>query len=281
MTPSTAPDSLRVRLRGGAPGARGPLVIGPSLIDVHGSSAHAPDPGQALALALRRNADAIVGLQRDLVEAGADLLLAPTACTTAPALHATGQAYRAAALTAAAVDLTRDAALAAGGRAAVVGEVPALPGPRARAEAITHVERLATSAIDAVLVLDDDDETARDAVRAAIDHRLPVIVEVDASRAEAAAAAFDARALPDVVLVRADAPDAAVAAVGLLRAACPGAALGVRWRVAGDDPQGAVLSAWSALASLGLAVVGAGGPQASRALLALTDLAHATRPSTF
>ncbi|MEO7097333.1 MAG: homocysteine S-methyltransferase family protein, partial [Polyangiales bacterium] len=169
---SARPLPLRERLRGPATDRARPLLLGPSPLDVF-------EGGQgALVEALRRAADAVIGVQRRIVDAGADLLVAPTAGTTAPALHQTGQAYRAAALTAAAVDLTRDAAFAARTHAGVLGEVVASSSARGRAEARTHVERLATSAIDGVLVWGDDPEGLLDVVRAAAAHGLPALMEI-------------------------------------------------------------------------------------------------------
>ncbi len=287
---ATSLRSLRERLRHLRVGAaQRPLLLGPPLTDVHMSR---PD----LASALRRAADAIVATQRAIVEAGADLVAAPTAGTTAPALHATGQAYRAAALTAAAVDLTRDAVFASGRDAAVVGEVLALAGQRARRgseEARLHVERLATSAVDAILVMVEDVEIARDAVAAAIEHRLPVLVEVELARLAqtlgSLMAVTSGGALPTAIVLRGD--DAATLAEGVAtaRAVCPtqvfvGARFVPRAQERGErsreeDAQLAVAEAWSLLAPLGLAVLGLGGPAAMTALPALVDLVDAPRVS--
>ncbi len=255
--------SLREWLR--SPRER-PLLLGPSLEDVY------PDD---LAVALRRAADSIVGLQRSIVDAGAELVVAPTAGTTAPALHATGQAYRAAALTAAAVDLTRDGVLAAGRSAAVLGEMRALPGNRARLEARTHVERLATSAIDGVLVLADDEAATRDIVAAASEHHLPTLVDIDAARIAEIAAVSTASA----IVVRGDDPERIASAVEELRVRLPSTPLGARFIAPPHDAQLAAARAWGVLADLSLAIVGVSGNNALDALVALVDLARAPRAS--
>ncbi len=265
--------SLREWMRG--PRER-PLLLGPSLLDVYPKSEPGEDAAGALATALRRSADAIVNIQRSVVDAGAELVVAPTAGTTAPALHATGQAYRAAALTAAAVDLTRDGVLAAGRNAAVVGEVPALEGPRARAEAITHVERLATSAIDGVLILAKDPQTTREVINRAAEHRLPTLVEVDIEHAAVLAAAMPAGS---VMIVRGDDPERIAATIAEVRVTAPTIAVGARFITPEGDAQLAIARAWSSFAELSLAVIGVAGHSALTALPALVDLSRAPRVS--
>lgn len=242
-----------------------PLLLGPSLSEIYSGE---------LSVALRRSADAIVDLQRGLVEAGADLVVAPTAGTTAPALHTTGQAYRAAALTAAAVDLTRDGALAGRRPASVLGEVPALSGSRAKLEARTHVERLVTSAVDGLLVVVSDTGAAHDIIDAASSHRLPTLIEVD----HALAPEF---ALPaaSVIIVRGSDPHRIAAALSELHARLPSTPLGARIVAPERDPQLAVAGAWSIFAGLSLAVIGVGGAKALDALAALADLSRAPRES--
>lgn len=261
---SAALSSLREWLR--SPRER-PLILAPSLSDVY------PDD---LPLALRRAPHTIVDMQRALVDAGAELGAAPTAGTTAPALLATGQAYRAAALTAAAVDLTRDAVLAAGRPAAVIGEVKASPGARARLEARTHVERLATAGIDGVLVLADDEATTRDIVDVAGEHRVPSVIEVDTTRVAEIAQALT---MASAIVLRSDDPRAIAWTVEDLRARLPSTPLGARIVTAGEDAQLSVARAWDALALLSLAIVGVAGEAAVRALPALVDLARAPRAS--
>ena len=242
-----------------------PLLLGPSLSEIYHDD---------LSVALRRAADAIVDLQRGVVEAGADLVVAPTAGTTAPALHATGQAYRAAALTAAAVDLTRDGALAARRPASVLGEVPARSGSRAKIEARTHVERLATSAVDGLLVLVDDTGAAQDILDAAASHRLPTLVEVDHALAPEIA-----QASASVIIVRGSDPELVAAAIGALRVRFPSTPLGARLLAPDRDPQLAVAHAWAIFAELSLAIIGIGGAKALDALPALADLSRAPRAS--
>lgn len=253
-----------------------PLLLGPSLLDVYASAEPGEDAAGALATALRRSADAIVNLQRSVVDAGAELIVAPTAGTTAPALHATGQAYRAAALTAAAVDLTRDGVLAAGRSAAVVGEVPALEGSRARAEAFTHVERLATSAIDGLIILAQDPQTTREVIDRAAEHRLPTFVEIDVEHAAALAPVMPAGS---TLIVRGDDPERIVAAIADVRRASATISVGARFVAPEVDAQLAIARAWALFAELSLAVIGVAGHGALTALPALVDLSRAPRVS--
>jgi hypothetical protein len=272
QTMSAAFASLREWMRG--PRER-PLLLGPSLLDVYPVTAPDEDASGALANALRRSADAIVNLQRSVVDAGAELIVAPTAGTTAPALHATGQAYRAAALTAAAVDLTRDGVLAAGRSAAVIGEVPAHEGSRAKSEAITHIERLATSAIDGVLILAHDPHTAEEIVDRAVEHRLPALVEIDVERTRT----LSSVPAGSTIVVRGSDVEKIVRAITELRQTFPMTPLGARFVAPDRDPQLAIAQAWASFAGLSLAVVGVAGHAALTALPALVDLSRAPRVS--
>ena len=299
---SARPPSLRDRLRGGS---TRPMLLGPSPVDVvDGVLGSGPS---ALVDALRRAADAVIALQRRILDAGAELVVAPTAETTAPALHQSGQAYRAAALTAAAVDLTRDAAFAARTQAAVIGEVVASGGARARAEARTHVERLATSAIDAVLVWGDDPEGLLDVARAAAAHGLPTLLQIavaseggplgadpvatlDRTGVLGALAGIEAAA-PAVLVVTTAELELACATLTRLRTRHPRLSLGVRLAI--DDghsnepnepakqasAQLAAAAAWGALAPFGLSVIGVRGPSSLVVLPVLADLVSAERAS--
>jgi hypothetical protein len=269
---SAAFASLREWMRG--PRER-PLLLGPSLLDVYPVTAADENASGALANALRRSADAIVNLQRSVVDAGAELVIAPTAGTTAPALHATGQAYRAAALTAAAVDLTRDGVLAAGRSAAVIGEVPALEGARAKSEAITHIERLATSAIDGVLILAHDPDTTREVIDRAAEHRLPALIEIDHDRTST----LSSVPAGSTIVVRGDDPAKLVSAISDLRHASPTTPVGARFIAPDIDPQLAIAHAWASFAELSLTIVGVAGHAALTALPALVDLSRAPRVS--
>lgn len=268
---STGSASLRARLD--AARAR-PLLVGPSLSDI------VLDEGESsLAFALRRAASSVVDRQRAIVDLGADLVLAPTSVTTAPALHATGQAYRAAALTAAAVDLTRDAVLAAGRPALVIGEVPTWAGVRGRTEAQTHVERLLTSAVDGLISLGDDLDTIRDVCVRGAEHRLPVIVEVSPAAALAAASVG-----ATAVVIRDGDPAVLAGAVERVRAEAPGLPLGARLVVdcapeEREHAQLAVAHAWSLLGTASLSLVGVGGRAALSALPAVVELSRASRTS--
>jgi hypothetical protein len=269
---SAAFASLREWLR--EPRER-PLLLGPSLRDIYPVGPDDEDAAAALATALRRSADAIVNLQRSVVDAGAELIVAPTSGTTAPALHATGQAYRAAALTAAAVDLTRDGVLAAGRVAAIVGEVPALEGARARAEAFTHIERLATSAIDGLLVLAHDPQTTREVIDRATEHRLPALIEVDHDRLHLVSAVPRGSAL----VIRGDEPEKIVRAITEVRRTSPTTAVGARLIAPNVDAQLAIAHAWASFAELSLSMIGVAGSAALSALPALVDLSRAPRVS--
>lgn len=258
---------LRERLRGGGSGAR-TLILGP------GATSVLADPG-GLVAALRRAAAELVAAQRSIVEAGADLIIAPTAHTTAPALHVSGQAYRAAALTAAAVDLSRDGAYAAGRNAWVLGEVEAMAPTKARAEARTHVERLATSAVDGVLVRSRDHDAMIEVARVVQSHGLPAIVEVDPSGVEPIVASGVAPG--SALVVRGSDVLEIRRALGRARTIPWDFPLGVRLVAPHerDRVQVFVAEAWEHLAGEALALVGVDDGAALPALRAIVDLASA------
>lgn len=276
---TAAPLSLRDRLR--LAHVR-PVVLGPSLSDVFGDPND--DRHQALAMALRRSADAIVALQRAIADAGAEVVLAPTAATTAPALHATGQAYRAAALTAAAVDLSRDGVLAGGSSASVLGEVPTRAGSRARMEAQLHVDRLATSTIDGILVLGDDLAVAAEIGRVASSHGITTLLEIEAGAARDLVSHVTAAPLVGFggVVLRGH-PDVLPFAVETLRsnAARNDVPVGVRVQTGGDAAaaQMAVARAWELVAHLGVAMIGVSGGAALAGLAAVVELTRVSRAS--
>jgi hypothetical protein len=246
---------------------RAPIVLGPSLTDV------LQDDGEALANALRRRADVVIATQRAIATAGAEIVLAPTACTTAPALHATGQAYRAAALTAVAVDLSRDGVLAARSNAYVVGEVPAKSSARWENEARTHVERLAGAGADGVLAIVESARTARIVAETATSHGLPAIAEVDVARLNELASSFDG--LFAAIVVRCDKVEEIAAALEKVRAHSP--CVGARVMVSGENAQLVAAHAWGEMASLEVSFLAVGGSAALTTLPALVDLARAPR----
>jgi hypothetical protein len=260
--------SLRERLEQASSKAprRSPLVLGPSLVDV------LQDDGETLANALRSRADAVIAAQRAVAAAGAEIVLAPTSCTTAPALHATGQAYRAAALTAVALDLSRDGVLAARSDAYVVGEVPAKASQRWENEAKTHVERLATATADGVLVHAESSKTTQLVVETARAHGLPTIVEVDAARLEEIGSALEDAA---AVVVRCAHVEEIAAALEAARRRCD--VVGARVMVSGDNAQLVAAHAWGVMASLEVSFLAVGGSAALTTLPALVDLARAPR----
>lgn len=258
-------ESARTAASSKAPG-RSALVLGPSLVDV------LQDDGETLANALRSRADAVIAAQRAVAAAGADIVLAPTTCTTAPALHATGQAYRAAALTAVALDLSRDGVLAARSEAYVIGEVPARDSQRWENEARTHVERLATAAADGVLVHAESAKTTRLVVDAAKAHGLPAIIEVDVGRLEEIGAALDGAA---GIVVRCPQVEQIPAAIEAARLHCE--VVGARVMVAGENAQLVAAHAWGLMASLEVSFLAVGGSAALTTLPALVDLARAPR----
>ena len=287
--------TLRDRLAALGASPTRPLMLGPSCLELLGSSSLATSRSAtseraggegahgAIAHAIRRAGHEVIAHQRRVVEAGADLIVAPTAATTAIALHASGQAYRAAALTAAAVDLTRDAVLAASARASVLGEVLLQAGARAHAEARVHLDRLATSAVDGLL-FDCADAPTRDgalgellAASAALG--LAALVEIDANEVDRIDGALVAA--PHVaLLLRGGDPALLATAIARVREAHPRVILGARVVVShrdDADAQLAAAAAWDTLAALGLAVVGVRGDGALAALRALGDLAG--RPS--
>jgi hypothetical protein len=245
---------------------RAPLVLGPSLVDV------LQDDGETLANALRRRADAVIAAQRAVAAAGAEIVLAPTTCTTAPALHATGQAYRAAALTAVAIDLSRDGVLAARSDAYVVGEVPAKASQRWESEARTHVERLASAAADGVLVRAESATTTRVVAETARVLGLPAIVEVEAGRLDELGSALDEAA---GIVVRCAQVEEIAAALEAARR--HSRLVGARVMVSGENAQLVAAHAWGVMASLEVSFLAVGGSAALTTLPALVDLARAPR----
>lgn len=236
-------------------------MLAPSPVDLFGGGA------DGLAVALRKAPHALTDLQQALVAAGVDVLLAPTAATTAPALHRTGQAYRAAALTAAAVELSRDA-LPADTRSErlpwVYGEVPALPGARDHEEALLHVERLVEAAVDGLWVDAVDGDTTRAVLRAAAAHRLPAVVEVDEERLEVADAIETGAAA--MIVVRGAVPQALEQALATLRIRLRDVPFGARLVPAASITENdaiAVVQAWWALPHDGLVALGVGGTHAA------------------
>jgi hypothetical protein len=250
---------MRDRLRSKGAAER-PLLVGPDV---------APQlPHTELVMALRRGAEEIVAAQRSIVEAGADAIVAPTSKTTAPALHRSGQAYRAAALTAAAIDLSRDAIFATRGRAWVLGEIDAEGAHKLRAEARTHIERLATSAVDGVLVRAIDADAAAEIARTALAHALAVVVEVEAADAERVASLLPAGA---TLLVRGDL-ESCTAAMDRVRRDHADLSLGVRLSPPSHRVQTWTTSAWDVVAQHAPVLVAFEGPGALDALRAVTTL---------
>lgn len=240
-------------------------VLGPSPVDLFGGGA------DALAVSLRRRPEDLATLQRDLVRTGVDILLAPTAATTASALHRTGQAYRAAALTAAAVEISRDAIGSPGAGPWVFGEVPALPGARDLEEALTHVERLVTSAIDGVWVDAIDSDTTRAVLRSAAAHRLPAVVELDEERLDLADVLGHATTPWPIamIVVRGAVPHALESALSALRVRFEHVPFGARLTPAASLASSdavAIVQAWWALPHDGLVALGVGGAHAQTAL---------------
>lgn len=142
----SAPPSLASRTR---PPGGGPLLFGVDPRAALGgelSSSERRAPG----VLARTRPDAVIRLHEAEIEAGADVLLALTADTTSRALHDLGMAFRAAAITGAAVDLAIDAADRAD-RSVAVGAV--LGGPwvsrladdRLAEEVAVHAARLVTA----------------------------------------------------------------------------------------------------------------------------------------
>jgi hypothetical protein len=274
--PAAAPPATfalldRLRRRNGAP-----LVLGGSPLELLGAHPGEP-PAEVLPRILRHSPERLVEVQRAIADAGADLLVAPTAGTSAAGLRTTGFAYRAAALTGAAVELTRDAALASRRRAALVGELDLLDGDaRAGAEGRTHVERLAVANVDAVLILADDLGRAAAIAEIARASRIGAIVEIAVEALTGRAGAASAATACGCVVVRGIDPEAIGAAIKRLRRECPEVRFGARLMATSDAiaTQLAAQAAWGVLAPLGLALLGAVGAQALAGQRALVELAH-------
>ncbi|GAC1353254.1 MAG: hypothetical protein NVS3B20_20710 [Polyangiales bacterium] len=286
LTPSLSPAQPLAQRLAAAVKSGLPLLLGPSLDDVFvGERADEEDPTFGVVRALRRAAPSIVEVQRRVLEAGADIVIAPTASTTAPSLDESGQGFRAAALTGKAIDLSREAVLSCGTLASIFAEVNEIPGLRPRAEAFLHVERLANSAIDGILVKSsltiDEGETLAEIVRAAVDRAMPLIVEIDALHVPAFFAKPRGPLRSSLVMVRGE--DAAIVAQGLadVRLRFPSIPVGARILVSDDgaDAQMAIAACWGLFSTLKLAVIGVSGHASLAALAALVDLVRAERAS--
>lgn len=251
-----------------------PLLLGPSARELLARESALP-ADEIVAHTLRSAADRLVSLQRRAAEAGADLLFAPTAQTSAAALRSTGFAYRAAALTGAAIELTRDAALAAGGRragASIAGEIHLDgAGGRATAEAPTHLERLAVASVDVVAIEAHDPELAGadELLELAAAHALPAVLV-------ARAAGLGAVPSSCAALILEGRGDEIAATIARLRRTNARLRFGALLREEGDETssQLAAQGAWGALAPLDLDLLGARGPSALAALRALRELAR-------
>ncbi len=233
-----------------------PILLGPSPLDELARAAEAP-PAEIVPRAIRHAPERIVALQRAVLDAGADAIVAPTARTSAAWLRTTGFAYRAAALTGLAIDLSREAALGAPRAAAIIGELDPMGGDeRASSEARTHVERLAVAGVDAVIVLADTAARAVQLVELAGAHGLATLVELPAE------AATEVPADVACVVVRSADPRAVAAAIGRLRR--DGLRLGARLMTS-QDARAAALAAERAHElwwTLGLDLIGAVGAAA-------------------
>jgi hypothetical protein len=259
----------RLRRRSGAP-----LVLGSSPLDLLAAQP-GELPAEILPRILRHAPERLVEAQRAIADAGADLLVAPTARTSAAGLRTTGFAYRAAALTGSAVELTRDAALASPRHAALIGEVEQLDDDaRTAAESPTHIERLAVANVDAVLILAVDLAGAAALAALAQASRIGALVEIAAEAIAGSAGAVGALSASACIIVRGNDPEALAAALVRLRRECSEVRLGARL-ITDDDAVAtrlAAQAAWAVLAPLGLALLGAVGPQALAGQRALAEL---------
>jgi hypothetical protein len=259
----------RLRRRSGAP-----LVLGSSPLDLLAAQP-GELPAELLPRILRHAPERLVEAQRAIADAGADLLVAPTARTSAAGLRTTGFAYRAAALTGSAVELTRDAALASPRHAALIGEVEQLDDDaRTAAESPTHIERLAVANVDAVLILAVDLAGAAALAALAQASRIGALVEIAAEAIAGSAGAVGALSASACIIVRGNDPEALAAALVRLRRECSEVRLGARL-ITDDDAVAtrlAAQAAWAVLAPLGLALLGAVGPQALAGQRALAEL---------
>lgn len=247
--PSNAPV-LQARLSS----PNGPLVLAPDVAMLLGT--HGADVAQRLRIA----PGSIVAAQRLAIDAGADVIVAPTAATTPAALHAIGESYRSAALTALAIDLAREAI--GPGRTLVLGTLePEGSSERDREEAATHVARLSASGADGVILRHADAEARRAVLDAAAAYDLPTIVELT----DEALAALDAPLGLAAVLVRG--AEGLETIVARTRARTPVSPIGVR--LVGDVEAG-----WRRASKLRLALVGIGEEGSLASLRTLAALVH-------
>jgi hypothetical protein len=179
--------SLATRLRrSGLPALRlGPDPLAVALAG-RARAGELEDESAWLANALRRQPASYVGALEQVASLGANVLLAPTRATTAHALYASGQAYRAAALSGDAVDLAREVASRRAEPCWVLGDVTVSAANTAPsvAELRLHAERLSNAGVDGVLVRVREDGRSfalAGALAAQLEAlQLPFIVEVDA-----------------------------------------------------------------------------------------------------
>lgn len=280
-----------------------PLLLGGDAIASLGAAFGAPAPTMSMALAsypaigrLVREQPAIVSehYHREIA-AGVDVVTALTADTCAPRLAEIGMAFRAAALTSAAIDLALDAAelaprpLAVAGVLAAPFVTPPTPASLERVgeEYALHAARLAAGGCDVVIVRSAATGWGRRAQRVGVSSAATT-------------------SLPTWAVLRADAPDesledgarAAVdagASALLLEVTCPEEAaelarqlhgIGAVHGVLAGDPVGdpeAWASAMRALVDTDTAtrtlIVGGGPGTTARHIAALSSLLHARAPS--
>jgi hypothetical protein len=154
-----------------------PLLLGPRVTDW--LVAHGVAQGQLdVPALLRQHRERVTAAYEAALRGGCDVVFTATEGTTPYALAASGHAFRAAALTALAVEVAIEASARATYAVAIAGIVGAGEPPRdaifAFEEHLAHAERLALAGVHILVAEATTLEGLREVVRASLPTRLPV-----------------------------------------------------------------------------------------------------------
>lgn len=158
-----------------------PLLLGPRVTDwlvAHGVAEGTVD----LPSLLRQHRERVAAAYEAALRGGCDVVFTATEGTTPYALAASGHAFRAAALTALAVEVAIEASAQAGYAVAIAGIVGAGDPPRdaifAFEEHLAHAERLGLAGVHILVAEAATMPGLREVVRASLPTRLPVWARV-------------------------------------------------------------------------------------------------------
>lgn len=153
-----------------------PLLLGPRVTDWL-IARGAVSGTQEVASLLRGSPSWIEQASAAALEAGCDVVFAATDCTTPYALAESGNAFRAAALTARAVEIALQASALSAYPVAVAGiigaGVPPKDASHAFGEHVAHAERLALAGVHILVAEAPHLKSLREVVRASLPTRLP------------------------------------------------------------------------------------------------------------